>query len=57
MEIVRGAPALSEFRSAKLLQRLQQAELPVTDIYAEFMHFIDTQQPLDDAAHDVLKSY
>lgn len=55
MEIVRGAPALSEFRSAKLLQRLQQAELPVTDIYAEFMHFIDTQQPLDDAAHDVLK--
>src|SRR5690554_5845979 len=54
VEIVRGAPALSEFRSEKLLQRLQAAELPVTEIYAEFMHFVDVEQKLDDAARSVL---
>ena len=39
MDILRGAPALSEFRTEKLLQRLQQAELPITAVYAEFIHF------------------
>jgi len=54
VEIVRGAPALSEFRTEKLLQRLQAAELPVTEVYAEFMHFVDVAQALDDASREVL---
>ncbi|NMP17699.1 phosphoribosylformylglycinamidine synthase [Thalassotalea sp. Y01] len=39
MEILRGAPALSDFRINKLLKQCAQLDLPVTDIYAEFMHF------------------
>lgn len=54
MEIVRGAPALSEFRTEKLLQRLQNADLPVSEVYAEFMHFVDVEQTLDDEATTVL---
>ncbi|MBG24360.1 MAG: phosphoribosylformylglycinamidine synthase [Idiomarinaceae bacterium] len=55
MEIVRGAPALSEFRTEKLLQRLQQADVPVRDIYAEYMHFVDVSATLDEADQHVLK--
>lgn len=54
MEIVRGAPALSEFRNEKLLQRMQRAGLPVTAIYAEFVHFVHLEQALDDDARTVL---
>lgn len=54
MEIVRGAPALSDFRTEKLLQRLQVAELPVTELYAEFVHFVDVEQPLASDANQVL---
>ena len=48
VEIVRGAPALSDFRTEKLLQRLQGAGLPVAEVYAEYMHFVDVEQKLDD---------
>src|SRR5690606_27320788 len=54
VEIVRGAPALSEFRNEKLLQRLQQAGLPVKALYAEFVHFVHLEQALDDNARTVL---
>ena len=36
---LRGAPALSEFKSEKLLNILQNAVPSVTGVYAEFMHF------------------
>ena len=39
MEILRGAPALSDFRINKLLSQCQQLNLPVANIYAEYMHF------------------
>ena len=39
MEILRGAPALSDFRTNKLLAQCEQIGLPVTELYAEFMHF------------------
>lgn len=56
MEILRGAPALSTFRITKLLHRLQQADVPVTDIYAEFMHFAEVADAgLSDADEQVLK--
>ncbi|WP_438591078.1 hypothetical protein, partial [Klebsiella aerogenes] len=41
MEILRGSPALSAFRITKLLSRCQDAHLPVSDIYAEYVHFAD----------------
>nr|WP_086939109.1 phosphoribosylformylglycinamidine synthase [Thaumasiovibrio occultus] len=47
MEILRGSPALSEFRVNKLLERCRELELPVTGIYAEFMHFADLSSPLN----------
>lgn len=39
MEILCGNPALSAFRSDKLLKTLQQQVTGVIDLYAEFMHF------------------
>ncbi|ANS86160.1 Phosphoribosylformylglycinamidine synthase [Vibrio scophthalmi] len=39
MRILRGSPALSEFRVNKLLELCREQQLPVTAIYAEFMHF------------------
>ncbi len=46
MEILRGSPALSAFRINKLLSRFQEAQLPVNDVYAEFVHFADVSAPL-----------
>lgn len=47
MEILRGSPALSAFRITKLLARFQDAHLPVSDIYAEYVHFADVSAPLN----------
>ena len=46
MEILRGSPALSAFRINKLLTRFQAANLPVSNIYAEYVHFADLDAPL-----------
>lgn len=46
MLTLRGTPALSLFRHNKLLNQLQQAIPKVKAVYAEFMHFIDTQTEL-----------
>lgn len=46
MEILRGSPALSAFRINKLLARFQAADLPVSNIYAEYVHFADLNAPL-----------
>ena len=46
MEILRGSPALSAFRINKLLARFQDAHLPVSNIYAEYVHFADLNAPL-----------
>ena len=45
MEILRGSPALSAFRINKLLARFQAADLPVSNIYAEYVHFADLNAP------------
>ncbi|MDP2560571.1 phosphoribosylformylglycinamidine synthase [Psychrobium sp. 1_MG-2023] len=49
MEILRGAPALSDFRTNKLLTSAAELSLPVTSIYAEFVHFADLTAPLSAA--------
>lgn len=46
MEILRGSPALSAFRITKLLSLCEEAQLPVSDIYAEYIHFADLTSPL-----------
>ncbi|WP_026970386.1 phosphoribosylformylglycinamidine synthase [Aliagarivorans marinus] len=54
MLILRGAPALSDFRVAQLLKRCADQNLPVTSIYAEFMHFADNSADLSEAEQAVL---
>ncbi|MFT6529071.1 MAG: phosphoribosylformylglycinamidine synthase [Psychrosphaera sp.] len=46
MLILRGAPALSEFRVKKLLAAFSAIGLNVTDIYAEYSHFADVSADL-----------
>ncbi|MDP4529732.1 phosphoribosylformylglycinamidine synthase [Alkalimonas delamerensis] len=46
MLILRGAPALSDFRIRKLMDQCQRLALPVTEIYAEFMHFAELSAAL-----------
>lgn len=55
MLILRGAPALSEFRLSKLQQRLEGATGHPVSLYAEFIHFADLDEPLDEREHGVLE--
>lgn len=55
MEILRGSPALSAFRITKLLARFQAAQLPVEDIYAEYVHFADVDGTLSGEARERLE--
>ncbi|CCQ09505.1 Phosphoribosylformylglycinamidine synthase,synthetase subunit [Pseudoalteromonas luteoviolacea B = ATCC 29581] len=49
MLILRGAPALSEFKVQKILEKCQAENLPVSGVYAEFMHFADLTDTLTEA--------
>ncbi|HHF6425776.1 TPA: phosphoribosylformylglycinamidine synthase [Haemophilus influenzae] len=42
----RGSPALSEFRLTQLQQKCQQYQLPITSIYAEYLHFVEQKTSL-----------
>lgn len=55
MEILRGSPALSAFRINKLLARFQAANLPVSNIYAEYVHFADLNAPLNTEEREQLE--
>lgn len=54
MLILRGAPALSTFRTQKLLASLQQQVPAVAGITTEYVHFADLAEPLSDAQHSIL---
>ena len=54
MLILRGAPALSEFRIQKFIDQCAKAALPVTEIYAEFVHFADVTGDLTAEQQHVL---
>ena len=47
MLILSGSPALSDFRIQKLEQRVRETGLNCANLYAEFVHFVDTQGELD----------
>ncbi|MDX1754768.1 MAG: phosphoribosylformylglycinamidine synthase [Marinobacter sp.] len=51
---LRGAPALSPFRSQKLLAQIQAVVPEVAHVYAEFMHFCDLDADLSPAEQQVL---
>ena len=55
MLTLRGAPALSDFRSEKLLTQLQQIDPNVSAVYAEFVHFAETQNDLCESDIKVLE--
>ncbi|GAB2778864.1 phosphoribosylformylglycinamidine synthase [Halomonas shantousis] len=51
---LRGAPALSAFRHAKLLAALRAAVPEVEALHADYVHFIDHDGELDATAREVL---
>src|SRR5690554_459956 len=51
---LRGAPALSPFRSRKLHSRIQEMVPDVEHVYAEFMHFVDLDDDLSDSEQAIL---
>lgn len=55
MIVLRGAPALSEFRINKLLTQFSELNLPVKSVYAEFMHFADLAESLNEEQHSLLE--
>ena len=54
MLILRGAPALSDFRCQKLLNTLQSKVSGITGVVAEFQHFVKTHSELSDEQTDIL---
>ena len=54
MLILRGSPALSEFRLNKLLNDLVAGGLPVHAVSADFVHVAELSGELTPAQHDVL---
>lgn len=55
MLILRGAPALSPFRSSRLLSRLRAIHPAVTAVRGDFVHFVAERRPLDGAARALLE--
>jgi phosphoribosylformylglycinamidine synthase len=55
MLILRGAPAFSEFRLNKILNNCLVDGLKISAIYAEYVHFADVEDTLDDSEMAVLK--
>jgi len=54
MYIMRGAPALSEFRTNKLVRQCNDLGLLDISIYAEYIHFTDVTSPLNDKERGLL---
>ncbi|MDB6008100.1 MAG: phosphoribosylformylglycinamidine synthase [Gammaproteobacteria bacterium] len=55
MLMISGAPALSAFRIAKLLTRLQELEPRTTGLESRFIHFADLERSLAAAEQEVLE--
>ena len=55
MLILRGAPALTEFRHQSLLQKIQAIVPEAGQLYAEFVHFLDLSAALGEAEEQRLQ--
>src|SRR6056300_1490585 len=53
---LRGAPALSTFRTEKLLQKLKKINAGIRDVYAEYVHFVYLESPLTDKEETQLQA-
>ena len=56
MMILPGAPCFSEFRCSRILARLHAAKCGVDTVDARYMYFVETREPLDQGAREVLQS-
>lgn len=56
MLTLRGAPALSAFRKSKLHAALAEKTPTITEVYAEFVHFVDIAAPLSEVEQRTLAS-
>ncbi|NQX88412.1 MAG: phosphoribosylformylglycinamidine synthase, partial [Halioglobus sp.] len=54
MLILRGAPALSQFRLDKLAQKLSSINPDCRLLHSEFVHFASLRNPLDASRHELL---
>jgi phosphoribosylformylglycinamidine synthase len=54
MLVVRGTPALSDFRIEKYLSQFVKNSLPVNGIYAEYIHFVMHSAPLTEQENSTL---
>ena len=55
MIILRGAPSHSEFRLRKLLAELTAIGLPAKEVYAEYVHVAETNEPLTSDEQSILE--
>ncbi|MCG8013070.1 MAG: hypothetical protein JAY64_15400, partial [Candidatus Thiodiazotropha weberae] len=56
MLILRGAPALSDFRLQKLTKRLSEQLGVAVDLVSEYLHFANVEQSLEDEEKAVLET-
>jgi phosphoribosylformylglycinamidine synthase len=54
MLVLRGTPALSDFRIEKCLAKFVEHNLPVTGIYAEYTHFVMVSESLNEQENSIL---
>ena len=54
MEILRGSPALSGFRTQALVRRAQQQQLPLTALDTEYVHFVALNADLEADSRNTL---
>ncbi len=54
MTLYQGVAALSVFRQKKLLKQLQQLDSTITNITAEYVHFVNAKKPLTKQADETL---
>ena len=54
MLVLRGAPALSEFKVTKLLDKLSEQNIKVNALSTEFIHLVDVSEPLSAEERNVL---
>ena len=47
VQTFRGSPALSDFRLNQLQQKFEQNQLPIKSVYAEYLHFVELNRPLE----------
>ena len=51
MKVIYGSIALSDFRITKLLNKCKELKVPVENIQARYVHFIDIEETLSEYEH------